>query len=402
MSISQAAIPISSNLRPGRIVSLDVFRGIVIGAMILVTDPGTYNYVYSQLRHADWMGVTATDIIFPSFLFMVGVSIPFSFASRMGRGASRASLALHALQRSAVLILLGLAVNGFPDYNWHTLRIPGILQRIALCYLCSSLLYLLGTQAGPKAETARSSARVVLISSVALSALALYWAMLKLVPVPGIGAGHLDSFGNLPAYIDRSVFGVNHLWAWGLTPGRGVTYDPEGILSTLPAMFSTLIGILAGEWSVTHRREWVKAAGLALMGVLLILAGWWLSPLLPLNKRIWTSTFALFSTGVSLLAFAVVYFVVDVWRCRRGITPALILGTNAILAFVVSSVITSLLSLHFVWHGMSETPHEWLNDRLFVSWLPVYPASLGYAIVIVLLNILLIYPLYRKRIFVRI
>jgi len=232
--------------------------------------------------------------------------------------------------------------------------------------------------------------------------LALYWAMLKLVPVPGIGAGHLDSFGNLPAYIDRSVFGVNHLWAWGLTPGRGVTYDPEGILSTLPAMFSTLIGILAGEWSVTHRREWVKAAGLALMGVLLILAGWWLSPLLPLNKRIWTSTFALFSTGVSLLAFAVVYFVVDVWRCRRGITPALILGTNAILAFVVSSVITSLLSLHFVWHGMSETPHEWLNDRLFVSWLPVYPASLGYAIVIVLLNILLIYPLYRKRIFVRI
>ena len=402
MSISQAAIPISSNLRPGRIVSLDVFRGIVIGAMILVTDPGTYNYVYSQLRHADWMGVTATDIIFPSFLFMVGVSIPFSFASRMGRGASRASLALHALQRSAVLILLGLAVNGFPDYNWHTLRIPGILQRIALCYLCSSLLYLLGTQAGPKAETARSSARVVLISSVALSALALYWAMLKLVPVPGIGAGHLDSFGNLPAYIDRSVFGVNHLWAWGLTPVRGVTYDPEGILSTLPAMFSTLIGILAGEWSVTHRREWVKAAGLALMGVLLILAGWWLSPLLPLNKRIWTSTFALFSTGVSLLAFAVVYFVVDVWRCRRGITPALILGTNAILAFVVSSVITSLLSLHFVWHGMSETPHEWLNDRLFVSWLPVYPASLGYAIVIVLLNILLIYPLYRKRIFVRI
>jgi predicted acyltransferase len=227
----------------------------------------------------------------------------------------------------------------------------------------------------------------------------LYWALLKLVPVPGIGAGHLDTFGSLPAYIDRQVFGINHLWIWGLTPGKGVTYDPEGILSTLPAMFSTLAGIVAGEWMRSDRPGRKKVLGLVVAGCALWISGLLLSPLLPLNKRIWTSTFALLSTGVSVAVFAALYAVVDLGGFRRGLLPAKILGTNAILAFTLSTIITSLFD-RFHLHGL--TMHEWMYQNLFASWLPPYPSSLAYAIVIVLVNILLLYPLYQKRLFVRV
>jgi predicted acyltransferase len=303
------------------------------------------------------------------------------------------------LRRSLVLFTLGLVLNGFPDYHLHTLRIPGILQRIAVCYLCGGVLYLLGTSTRVQGEKARISRRVLLIAGAAFGLLALYWALLKLVPVPGIGAGQLDTFGSLPAYIDRRVFGINHLWIWGVTPGKGVTYDPEGILSTLPAMFSTLAGIVAGEWMGTGCSGRIKALGLAMAGCALGISGLLLSPVLPLNKRIWTSTFALLSTGMSLAVFAAVYAVVDLWGFRRGLLPAKVLGTNAILAFTLSTIITTLLD-RIRLHGL--TMHEWMYQNLFASWLSPYPSSLAYAIVIALLNVLLLYPLYQKGLFVRV
>ena len=372
---------------PGRLVSLDVFRGIVIAAMILVTDPGTYSYVYSPLRHAEWMGATATDMIFPAFLFMVGLAISFSFASQIKRGVTRTRLIQRLLRRSLVLFVLGLVLNGFPDYHLATLRIPGILQRIAICYLLSGALYLFTTR------------QIRLLAGVAFALLAGYWALLKLVPVPGIGPGHLDTFGSLPAYIDRQLFGINHLWIWGLTPRKGVTYDPEGLLSTLPAMFSTLAGIVAGDWMRSDFPARKRVLGLAIAGCALWISGLLLSPLLPLNKRIWTSTFALMSTGVSVAVFAALYAVIDLGGFRRGLLPAKVLGTNAILAFTLSTIITSLLDRIYL-HGL--TLHEWLYQNLFASWLPPYPSSLAYAIVIVLLNILLLYPLYQRRLFVRV
>lgn len=381
----------------GRLVSLDVFRGLTIAGMILVTDPGTYSAVYKPLLHAAWNGATPTDMIFPSFLFIVGVSITLSFASRVARGASRAKLAGHVLRRSAVIFFLGLLVNGFPDYNLHTLRVPGVLQRIAICYLCGALLYLATTGSGAKTRT-----RTIALLGIAFFLLAGYWTMLKLVPVPGFGAGHLDSYGNLPAYIDRAVFGINHLWPYGLTPGVGVTYDPEGILSTLPALASVLIGILAGEWMRTRRPGSRKVGMMLLMGAVLVLAGWLLSPLLVINKRIWTSTFTLFSGGVSLLVFALCYAVVDLWRSRWWTAPALIFGTNAILAFALSNVITTLtdrISVHSA-DGNALNLHSWGN-QFFAAWMAPIHASLAYAIFIVLLNMALIYPLYRKRIFLR-
>ena len=377
-----------------RLLSLDVFRGLVIAAMILVTDPGTYAHTFHQLRHADWDGATATDMIFPAFLFMVGVAIPFSFASRTDKHATPSALMLRIVRRSVVLFIFGLAVNGFYQYHWQTLRIPGILQRIAICYLICATIFLIVQHA---------SKRAAILLALAFATLALYWVTLKFAPVPGLGAGHLDSYANFPAYVDRSVFGINHLWAYGTTPGRGVTYDSEGILSTIPALFTMLIGILAGNWvrKPPARPNTKIALGLLLPGAALAVAGLALSSLMPLNKRILTPTFALFSTGIVLIVFAILYFAVDVRQLRRGLTLLLVLGTNAIFAFVLSSVLTTLLAVHFVENGQAQSPHGWANDHLFTPWLTPNLASLAYTLVVVTLNIALVYPLYRKRIFLR-
>ncbi len=402
MSFSGSPIPLSSsNASTSRVVSVDVYRGLTIAGMILVTDPGTYSAVYSPLRHAEWTGATATDMIFPSFLFIVGVSITLSFAARIERGADRVRLAFHVLRRSALLFVLGLAVNGFPDYQWSTLRLPGILQRIAACYLCGGLLYL-AVSARAKGKSLEGQRGVLVIAAVALGVLALYWGLLTRVAVPGIGVGRLDTFGSLPAYIDRMLLGTNHLWAYGLTPGLGVTYDPEGLLSTLPAITATLFGILAGEWMRTNHSGTRKMLFLLGAGTLLALAGLWLGSWLPINKRLWTSTFALLSGGVSLMVFAVLALVVDVWHSRWWIPPAMVLGTNAILAFVLSGVITTLTDRLHVAGAPSLSLHEWGYQHLFASWLSPVNASLAYAVAITVLNTVLILPLYRRRLFLKI
>ena len=216
-----------------RLLSLDVFRGVTVAAMILVTDPGTYSARYSPLCHSEWDGPTPTDIIFPSFLVAIGLAMTLSFTARMQRGANRASLLAHVLRRAVVLIFLGLLVNGFPDYPLHTIRIPGILQHIALCYLAGSILYL--TLYSRQADNDRIR-RMIVIAAWTIGVLALYWALLKLVPVPGFGKGRLDSLGNFGGYVDRSVFSVRHLWAYGTTPGYGVTFDPDGLLVALSSL----------------------------------------------------------------------------------------------------------------------------------------------------------------------
>ena len=389
--------------RPGeekqnsRLVSLDVYRGITVAAMILVTNPGTYSAIYPPFRHAEWMGATLTDMIFPSFLFIVGVAIPLSFALPT-------AIRRRVLRRSAILFLLGLAVNGFPDYGWSTLRLPGILQRIALCYLIGGLLYASFSRTPRISERDTMQRATALFAGTAFAMLAVYWALLKWVPVPGFGSGHLDSLRNLPAFLDRMLIGTRHMWPWGLTEHMGVTYDPEGILSTLPACSATLLGILAGEWMGTQHSGKRKAVVLALVGLVLLCAGWFLSPLLPLNKRIWTSTFALFSSGMSLLAFSVLYALIDLRRSRWWTPLALVFGTNAILAFVLSGVLTTLSDrLHAPGSGdPAASLHAWAYLHLFATWLSPINASLVYAIALVLLNALLVLPLYRRRVFLRI
>jgi predicted acyltransferase len=390
----------------GRIVSLDVFRGLTVMGMILVTNPGTYSAVYRPLLHADWNGWTPTDMIFPSFLFATGVAITLSFASRMGRGDRPEALGVHILRRSGILFALGLFLNAFPQFDLHHLRIPGVLQRIALCYLCGGLLYLYLVRRKEQSDKApeRARTRFSWLAGVTLAILIVYWALLKLVPVPGFGAGRLDSLGNLGAYIDRTLLGTRHMWPWGLTPSYGVTYDPEGLLSTLPAIATLLIGILAGEWMQSRHSGARKALGLVGAGFVLLLLGWLLNPLLPINKKLWTSTFVLFSSGFSLVTFSLCYWLVDLRRRRWWTFPALVFGTNAILSFALTSVLTALTDLIHVGGGTDKAPtfHEWGYSDVFSRAFSPYHASLAYAMTIVLLNLAIVWLLYRKRIFLRV
>src|ERR1700761_869402 len=403
-----------------RLLSLDVMRGLTIAAMILVTDPGTYSAVFPPLLHAAWQGATPTDMIFPAFLFMVGISIVFSTHARLfprtGRGATRRQLTAHILRRTILLIVLGLLVNGFPAYDLHHLRLPGILQRIALCYAAAALLYLAIADRGPAPSAATASpastqwasnrAAALLVAIIA-AILIGYWALLRYVPVPGFGPARYDSLGYLGAYIDRAIFSTQHLWAWGLTPGYGVTYDPEGLLSTLPAIANTLLGVLAGVWLRMPRPARSKAADLLFFGALLFAVAWPLASLMPINKRIWTSTFALLSGGVSLFAFALLYWLLDLRGAPRWTRPAIdflrIFGTNAIAAFVLSNFITATLdAIHLDVAGAAVSLHQAAHRYLFASWLPPRIGSLAYALAIVALNAGLLYPLYRKHIFLRI
>ncbi len=387
--------PAATRVAPAqRLLSLDVFRGLTVAAMILVTDPGTYRAVYPQLLHAAWNGTTATDMIFPSFLFIAGMSIALSAESRLRHGASRAILVRHALRRSAVIFAIGLLVNGLPDYNLHTLRIPGVLQRIALCYLAGALLYL-----GIERKSARQ--KITILASIATALLSVYWVLLKLIPVPGFGAGRLDSLGNLPAYLDRTILGTRHMWVWGLTPSHGVTYDPEGLLSTVPAIATLLIGMIIAEWMRGPHPARRKVLALAAVSVALMLAGKFLEPWMPINKRLWTSTFVLWSGGVSLLAFSVCYALLDWRRWRWWTPPALVFGANALLAFALSNVIATLLDrMHAPVSGQL-TLHQWGYQTALGTGLRPVNASLAYAVAIVLLNLALLLPLYRKRIFLR-
>jgi predicted acyltransferase len=381
--------------KPGRLVSLDVFRGLVIAGMILVTDPGTYSAIYWPLRHAEWNGWTPTDMIFPAFLLMIGIALTLSFQARLARRETRTTLARHIVQRSVILTLLGLLLNGFPSFHLHTLRLPGILQHIALCYLCGGLLYL-------AVRHLKISTRVSVIAAVAVLLIAGYWAALELLPVPGFGPGRLDSLGTISAYVDRSVFSVPHLWLYGTTPGYGVTYDPDGILVSLSSLSQLLIGILAGEWLRTRHSGTKKALALAVAGLILLIAGRALNPWLVINKKIWTSTFVLFSSGFSLLAFACLYWLIDLRRSLWWTAPTLIFGTNAILAFALSSVLTTLTAaVHVDSAGTLMNLRRWGYQTLFLPWLSPIHASLAFAILIVLINLALIWPLYRRRIFLR-
>ncbi|HMH13745.1 MAG TPA: DUF5009 domain-containing protein [Edaphobacter sp.] len=394
----------NGTLKNTRLVSLDVLRGLAVAGMILVTDPGTYSAVYRPLLHAQWNGPTPTDMIFPAFLFVVGVAITLSFASRIERGSDRLILARHVVLRSLVIFFLGVALNGFPVYDLHTLRIPGVLQRIALCYLFGAFLYLgIGASASRTVANKRGR-RIAILAGAAALLLIFYWALITMVPVPGFGPGRLDSIGNLGAYIDRSLLGTRHMWIWGLTPGYGVTFDPEGLLSTLPAIASLLIGIIAGEWlraDCSNKRKLIFLVG---TGFVLVLAGWLLSPFLPLNKKIWTSTFAMFSSGVSILLCGALYFIVDIKRWRWWTPPALIFGTNAVFAFALSNIVTTLADRIHVSQGDGSalTLHEWGYRIGFATWLQPVHASIAYALLIVLLNMALVYPLYRNRIFLRV
>ena len=379
-------------------VSLDVFRGITIAAMILVNDPGSWSHIYAPLEHAEWNGWTPTDLIFPFFLFIVGVSMTLSFSSRAAHGLTRTSLALHVVRRSALIFAIGLFLNGFPYFDLHTIRIPGVLQRIAVCYLAAGWLYLATCRRGSAADgKVCIRGKVGVTAAVAVVLLVGYWALMTFVPVPGYGAGHLGKDDNLGAYIDRALMG-GHLWS------ESKTWDPEGLLSTLPAIATTLIGVLAGEWLRSERQSARKALGLVIAGAASMLAGQLLHPYFPINKNLWTSTYVLFTSGFGMLLLTLSYWVVDLRGWRKWAAPFLVFGMNAILAYALAAIVSEI-SIDFEFRfsgGRLRTWHGWFYDKYFIPYASPANASLAFAVFFVALIFALLWPLYRKKIFVRI
>lgn len=384
-----ASIPL-----PGRFVGLDVFRGITIAAMILVNNPGDWSKTYGPLLHAAWDGWTPTDLVFPFFLVAVGVAIPFAFGRRLeSAGGARGPLYRQILRRTVILFGLGLVLNWFPFYTveWSRARIPGVLQRIAIVYAVAALAYL---HLGPRAR--------LVLGGVLLAA---YGLAMKLVPVPGFGRGDLGVEGNLAAWVDSLVLGP-HVWRYAPGPG-----DPEGLLSTVPAVVTALIGIAVGERLRSDRlstRSEPQSMPLRLLGLFvagsvgmaagLVLAWWW-----PINKNLWSVSYAVFTGAMAAVAIAVIATIVDVWGKARWTGPFEVFGANAIAAFVGSSLMARCLALIKVGEGEAALSLKTFLYRHSVELvLPEYLASLVWALLYLALWWWLIRLLHTRGIFLKI
>lgn len=353
-----------------RLVSLDVFRGLTIMGMILVNNPGTWSAIYPPLEHAAWHGWTPTDLVFPFFLFIVGVAIPLAFSKRLERGADRGDLVRKTVKRAVVLFAIGVGLGLFSrvwrafegvSLDLSDFRILGVLQRIALCYLAASLLFLY------------TSARTQLWVGAAV--LLGYWAALEWVPVPGVGAGHLDvAADTLPAYVDRLILGSQHLWA-----GADKLWDPEGLMSTLPAIVTTLLGIAAGR--MVRRSDVAPvetAARMMALGLVLAAVGGAWGWVFPVNKSLWTSSYVLLTGGFAFSVLGACYWAADVRGWRGWTRPFVAYGVNALLVFVGSSLLAQTL----VRIRVGETSLQaWLFQTVFAPLGPPRFASLLYALV---------------------
>jgi predicted acyltransferase len=361
-------------LAQGRLVSLDAFRGITVAAMLLVNNPGS-DPVYTQLDHAAWNGWTFTDTIFPFFLWIVGVAMTLSFAKRLEQGADRNKLLLHVLQRSALIYLLGLLLAGFPYFHLENIRVVGVLPRIAICYLVASVIFLFSGWRGQIAAIA------VLFAS--------YWLLMMFYPVPGVGAGHLEKGSNFAAYID-SLLLTGHMWA------QTKTWDPEGVVSTLPAIATTLLGILAGRMLRLKTRSWES---LALSGGAFVALGELTSIWMPINKSLWTVPYALLMAGLATLELLLLYWLIDVKGWRKWAKPFLIFGSNAIAVFVLSGLIGRLFGLIKI---QRQSLGGFLYTTLFAPLASQMNASLLYALSFVGTLFLAAWFLYRRGWFLRV
>ena len=366
-----------------RLDALDVFRGLTIAGMLVVNTPGTWDHAYPQLLHAEWNGWTYTDTIFPFFLFIVGVSMPLSFSKRLEGGARRGDLFRHVALRGAAIFAIGLALNLLSFLLFHKahLRIPGVLQRIGVCYLFAGLLYLAFGKRG--------------LLPCAAVLLLLYWALMTLLPVPGLGAGRLDVEGNLAAYLDRAVLG-EHTWKQG--------WDPEGPLSTIPAVASTLFGAMAGEL-LRSKTGWRKTlTTLTGAGVAAIAFGALWGTVFPINKNLWTSSYAVFMAGLAAVSLALCLWIVDVRGWKTWAAPFRWLGMNALAIFTLS-LLAVLLLLWIKVSGPDGKPRSLyaaVYRTIFDHTADPRLGSLLFALAFLSVFVALAGVLYRKRVFIRV
>ncbi len=444
-----------------RLVSLDVFRGMTIAGMVLVNNPGTWSAIYGPLKHAEWHGITPTDYIFPFFLFIVGVAIPIALTKRIAAGVTR-GLYLKIIQRAVTIFALGILMSMIPFfqfndstgipyaikillvlsfstalllyllekrtaaaitagasalvvlgfylagaeivwYNFSTMRIPGVLQRIAVCYLVVSLIFV---HTNWKQQTA-----------IGIALLLLYWLLMTVVPVPGCDVTTIDDKAcNLAAWLDRTLLTEAHMWR------SAKVFDPEGVLSTIPAIVTTLSGVLTGSWitrfpsnpdpvnveesAIRNPQSAIETvAGLFFFGTVLLAAGWSWSLLFPLNKSLWTSSYVLYTSGLAILALASCYWLIDIKGYKRWALPFVVFGVNALALFVFSGIMARLLGMIRLAgpeEGKDITLQQWIFNNAFLSWASPINASLAYAICFILFWLFLMWLLYRRQVLIKV
>ena len=383
-------------LKPSkRLTSLDVFRGITIAGMILVNMAGVADEdkVYPPLLHADWNGWTPTDLVFPFFLFIVGVAMAFSLAkytdsavnSPLTKGG-RGGLYWRIIRRSLILFALGIFLNGFWEYKWDTIRIMGVLQRISLTYLIASLIVLNVPRKGQWA--------------IAAFLLIGYWLAMSFIPVPGYGMGNLTREGNLGAYCDRLIIGTAHLYKGDNYKGMG---DPEGLFSTLPAVVSVLFGYFTGDWLRKQPIKSRTSINLVIFALVCFVIGQDWAFWFPINKKLWTSSYVIFTAGWALLLLAACYEFIEVRQRQRWGKPFEMMGLNAISIFVASVLLIKLLVKTKIGTGESApTTYTWIYEHFFLPWAGAMNGSLLFALVTVLFWWLVSYVLCRLHWFIKV
>ncbi len=375
---------------PARLLSLDVFRGATVAAMILVNNPGSWGNIYAPLRHAEWNGCTPTDLIFPFFLFIVGVSIAYALGSKKESAGDHSALIVKAMKRSLILFGLGLFLSLYPRVfadpvsAFQTVRIPGVLQRIAVVFFICAVLFI------------KTSSRTQL--RVMIGLLVGYWLVMTLVPVPGTGYANLEKETNLGAWLDRLILSEAHLWK------SARTWDPEGILSTVPAISTGLFGVLVGTYLRRKDRETTtKIAWLFSAGVLAIAAGLVWDLFFPINKSLWTSSYVLYAGGLATVTLALLYWLIDEQGYKRGTKPFVAFGVNAITVFFLSGLLPRTLNMiRLDLNGQDTGLQSYIYQAFFQPSFSPVNASLAYAVVYVLFWFVILWIMYRKNIIIKV
>jgi predicted acyltransferase len=370
-----------------RLIALDVFRGMTVAGMLLVNDPGTWGAIYPPLEHAPWNGWTPTDLIFPFFLFIAGVTTHLSLSARRAAGAGDRELVRQIVRRGALIVLFGLIVAAFPFYpitRFTHIRIPGVLQRIGIAYTCAALL------------TLRTTLKQQVLIVVAL--LYGYWFAMTLLPVPdamgGIGANLLsEPSRTLAAWTDRYLLG-NHLWI------NSRTWDPEGPLSTIPAIATAMLGVMAGRWLAQSRPLEERLNGFFAAGAIGMMTGLMWHWSFPINKSLWTSSYVIFTAGMACVAIAAISWIIDVKGVTNWTRPFVIYGVNPIIAFVGSGMMARLI--YTLWkvdfRGEPTPVQSVVYQTVFASWLEPRNASLAFALCFVLFWFVILWALWRRNI----
>ena len=378
-----------------RLLSLDVLRGITIAFMIMVNNNGGEGSWWF-MNHAEWNGLTPADLVFPTFMFVMGVSIVLSVNARLARGATRAQVTWHTLRRAGLLFLFGFVGNGFPFFHWDHMRVYGVLQRLAICYLVVGLFYLWD--------------RRVWAKIAALAALFVgYWILVRWVPVPGSGLPgrdipFLDPNVNIVNWVDQHLF-PNHLYEDWTTHNLR---DPEGLLSNIPAIGTVLLGLLAGLWLRGQRTVKTKTLGLLAGAAACLAAGYLWSLSFPLNKKMWTSSYVLVAAGWSLAVFTLAYWTMDLcgWgkgSGKRWFWPWLVLGSNAIVAYMFSELLASTMgNIRFIADGEKTDLPVWIFNHVFANIPDPGWAAFAWSVTYLAICFLPIWFLYRKKIFIKV